>query len=59
VNGQRAHPLFQFLKSSARALPSLKWNFTKFLVSADGHLAGRFAPTTSPSSIEAEILKLL
>ena len=37
----------------------IRWNFTKFLVDKDGKVVGRFAPTTKPEDIEAEILKLL
>ena len=37
----------------------IRWNFTKFLVDREGNVVGRFAPTTKPEDIEAEILKLL
>ncbi len=37
----------------------IRWNFTKFLVDREGKVVGRFAPTTKPEDIEAEILKLL
>ncbi|MBS0439565.1 MAG: glutathione peroxidase, partial [Proteobacteria bacterium] len=39
VNGANAHPLYKYLKSQAKGLlgsESIKWNFTKFLVDADG-----------------------
>jgi glutathione peroxidase len=49
VNGADTHPLWAFLK----------WNFTKFLVAPDGTVAGRFAPTTKPESLAAEVEKLL
>lgn len=39
--------------------PDIKWNFGKFLVDKEGVLVERYAPTTSPSSIEPDILKLL
>ena len=34
VNGSNAHPLYQYLKNAKSGLlgPSIKWNFTKFLV---------------------------
>ena len=34
VNGSKAHPLYKYLKSAKSGLlgPSIKWNFTKFLV---------------------------
>nr|GEU84739.1 probable phospholipid hydroperoxide glutathione peroxidase [Tanacetum cinerariifolium] len=38
---------------------SIKWNFTKFLVDREGKVVDRYAPTTSPLSIEKDIKKLL
>jgi hypothetical protein len=32
---------------------------SKFLVSKDGDVVGRYAPTTTPTSLEREIEKLL
>lgn len=37
----------------------IRWNFTKFLVSRDGKVVARFAPTTKPEEFEDEIVKLL
>lgn len=62
VNGPNAHPLFQYLKHSAKGLlgsEAVKWNFTKFLVNKDGEVVGRYPPTTKPSAIRADIEKLL
>jgi len=62
VNGSNAHPLFVNLKKSAPGLlgsQGIKWNFTKFLVSADGKVIKRFAPTTKPEDLTAEIEALL
>jgi glutathione peroxidase len=61
VNGVREHPLYKYLKSEASGLigDSIKWNFTKFLVNRKGKVLGRFAPTTSPESMEEEIAKAL
>jgi glutathione peroxidase len=62
VNGPTAHPLFQALKSAAPGLlgsEGIKWNFTKFLVSRDRTRVERFAPTTSPEAIAAELPKWL
>ncbi|RWV90582.1 hypothetical protein GW17_00047201 [Ensete ventricosum] len=46
--------MYKFLKSSKGGLlgDGIKWNFTKFLVDKDGHVIDRYAPTTSPLSIE-------
>ncbi|XP_058082161.1 probable phospholipid hydroperoxide glutathione peroxidase [Magnolia sinica] len=61
VNGDNAAPVYKFLKSSKGGLfgDSIKWNFTKFLVDKDGHVVDRYAPTTSPLSIEKDIKKQL
>jgi len=37
----------------------IKWNFEKFLVDREGNVVDRFASTTTPASLEAEIEKLL
>ena len=65
VNGADAHPLYKFLKSERSGilgvlgLGGIKWNFTKFLVSRDGKVVGRYAPTTTPAQLAPEIDKLL
>lgn len=61
VNGDNAHPLYQWLKQEKGGLgPSkIKWNFTKFLIGKDGQLVKRFAPTTKPQDISGEIEALL
>lgn len=61
VNGSNTHPLFQYLK---QALPGfmgerIKWNFTKFLIDADGQPIKRFAPSTAPEKIAKHIKALL
>jgi glutathione peroxidase len=62
VNGSGADPLFERLKKEAPGLmgsTSIKWNFTKFLVDRAGKTVVRYAPTTKPEDIEADIEKLL
>lgn len=62
VNGDNTHPLFDFLKTQAPGLlgsKSIKWNFTKFLVNKEGKVIKRYAPSTKPEDIEADIKKLL
>ncbi|MBW8185637.1 glutathione peroxidase [Shewanella nanhaiensis] len=62
VNGEDAHPLYQYLKSSAKGIlgsQRVKWNFTKFLVDSDGKVLGRFAPTTKPETLTKKIEELL
>lgn len=57
MNGGNAAPLYKFLKSEKSGLfgERIKWNFTKFLVDKDGHVVGRYAPTSSPLSIEVTV----
>jgi glutathione peroxidase len=62
VNGANAHPLFQHLKKTAPGVlgtEGIKWNFTKFLVRRDGSVAKRYAPSTKPDDIAADIEALL
>jgi glutathione peroxidase len=57
VNGDDAHPLFEWLKSETKGLLGgrVKWNFTKFLVGRDGQVIGRYAPTTEPADLADDI----
>jgi glutathione peroxidase len=62
VNGPAAHPLYQWLKSNAKGLlgsEAIKWNFTKFLVDRNGEVVDRFAPTTKPEDLQANVEALL
>lgn len=61
VNGSGTHPIFKFLKSKAGGFlnSGIKWNFTKFLISPDGKSVTRYAPNTSPMSMESDIQKVL
>lgn len=61
VNGSGTDPLFKHLKSAAPGTLGnrIKWNFTKFLVNREGEVVKRYAPTTKPGAIEADIEKLL
>jgi glutathione peroxidase len=61
VNGDNAHPLFKYLKNERSGLvgPSIKWNFTKFLVDRAGRVVARHAPTARPESLRREIEALL
>ena len=61
VNGDGAHPIYNYLK---KELPGflggrIKWNFTKFLVDANGEPVKRFAPTSSPEKINKYLSKIL
>ena len=62
VNGDGADPLYAELKRQAPGLlgsKAIKWNFTKFLVDRTGKVVARYAPTTKPEEIAADIEKLL
>jgi glutathione peroxidase len=41
------------------SLKRVKWNFEKFLIGRDGKVSKRYASTTEPKSIAADIEKLL
>ena len=61
VNGDDAHPLYQWLRSEKGGLlgGKIKWNFTKYLVGKDGQVVDRYAPTTKPEKISGDIEKAL
>ncbi|KFK31918.1 hypothetical protein AALP_AA6G175800 [Arabis alpina] len=61
VNGDKAAPIYKFLRSSKGGLfgDGIKWNFAKFLIDKEGNVVDRYAPTTSPLSIEKDLKKLL
>jgi len=62
VNGDDAHPLYEYLKKAAPGalgLTAIKWNFTKFLVDAHGNVIKRFAPDVKPEDIAPDIEALL
>ncbi|WP_318503381.1 glutathione peroxidase [Bacillus sp. T3] len=60
VNGENAEPLFNFLKEQKKGVLSknIKWNFTKFLIDSKGQVIERYAPTTTPSKIEDDLVRL-
>jgi glutathione peroxidase len=61
VNGENAHPLYQYLKHEKPGLlgsERIKWNFTKFLVDRAGKVVARFAPMTKPETIEGPVAAL-
>ncbi|KAK4213316.1 thioredoxin-like protein [Rhypophila decipiens] len=62
VNGDGAHPLWEWLKTEKPGLMGLKrikWNFEKFLIGKDGQVKGRWASTTKPESLEGTIVEEL
>jgi glutathione peroxidase-family protein len=61
VNGKNAHPIFKFLKENSKSLlgGTVKWNFTKFLISPDGKSIKRYSPNTTPENIRTDVLDIL
>ncbi len=61
VNGEDAHPIYKYLKKELGGLfgSKIKWNFTKFLIDQNGKPVKRFAPVTTPASIEKYLEKRL
>ncbi len=59
VNGKNTHPVFEFVKEKAPGIigKSVKWNFTKFLVRADGTTVTRYDSRTTPESMHDEVAK--
>lgn len=58
VNGDGAHPVWQWLKANApgaQGSAPISWNFAKFLVGRDGRVRARYAPGDKPESLAADI----
>ena len=58
VNGNNAHPLYQWLKQEAPGFlgtEGIKWNFTKFLIGRDGRVIKRYAPQDTPEKIAKDV----
>jgi glutathione peroxidase len=62
VNGEHAAPLYRWLKSEGKGIlgsEAIKWNFTKFLVDAEGKVVRRYAPTDTPEKIGKDVGAML
>lgn len=61
VNGSDAHPLWRWMKAEKKGMlgGAITWNFTKFLIGRDGRVIERYAPTTEPKAIRADIERAL
>lgn len=57
VNGEDTHPVYAWLKTQKGGFltDNIKWNFSKFLIGKDGQVIDRYAPTTEPLALEADI----
>ena len=61
VNGSDAHPLFKWMRAEQKGTlgSKIRWNFTKFLIDAEGNVVKRYGSTTKPEDISADIEKLM
>ncbi|MFV0391944.1 MAG: glutathione peroxidase [Paludibacteraceae bacterium] len=61
VNGENAHPLYQYLKSNVpnTETEDIKWNFNKFLIGKDGKPVKRYDSKVTPEEMEQDILSVL
>lgn len=61
VNGDDAHPLYQWLRSEKKGITGskIRWNFTKYLVGKDGQVIDRYGSTTKPEKLSGDIEKAL
>ncbi|XP_023939567.2 juvenile hormone epoxide hydrolase [Bicyclus anynana] len=59
VNGESAHPLWQFLKQTQSGTfgDFIKWNFSKFIVDKNGIPVERFGPNVNPIDLEPYLAK--
>ena len=58
VKGKDACDLYRFLTSkhpSPKGKPDVAWNFTKFLVGADGEVLARYEPGVTPEQIANDL----
>ena len=62
INGNKAEPLFKFLKQQIKGFmgtEAVKWNFSKFLVNKKGQVVKRYGSLDFPENLEGEIKALL
>jgi len=52
VAGGGAHPLYQWIAKELGEGGAPRWNFHKYLIGKDGHIAGAFASKVTPESAE-------
>ena len=58
VNGENEHPLFKWLKSQKKGIfgtAAIKWNFSKFLIDANGDVVKRYGSGDTPEAIEKDL----
>jgi len=50
VTGAEAHPFYKWAREQVGFMGAPKWNFHKYLIAPDGHLADWFSSVTGPKS---------
>jgi glutathione peroxidase len=45
--GEEIHPIYEWLKEQTGT--EVSWNFQKYLIDGEGHIAGYFSPQTEPA----------
>ena len=62
VNGDKTEPVWEWMKKEKpgiMGMKMIKWNFEKFLIGRDGTVKQRWASTTKPEALKADIEKEL
>jgi glutathione peroxidase len=59
LKAKATHTMLKKLSNSAKKESDILWNFTKFLISRDGTVVKRFAPTTTPEELEKEVQEMI
>ena len=59
LKAKATHTMLKGISKSVEKDSDILWNFTKFLVSKDGSIVKRFAPTTEPADFEKDIQEML
>ena len=59
LKAKATHTMLKKISNSAVNEGDILWNFTKFVISRDGKTVKRYAPTTTPEEIEADLKTLL
>lgn len=59
IKAKATQKMLKGISKSVEKNSDILWNFTKFLISRDGSVVKRYAPTTEPKEIEANIKAML
>ena len=59
LKAKATHAMLKGISKSVEKEGDILWNFTKFLISRDGTVVKRFAPTTTPEELEKEVQEMI